>query len=107
MATTNVNDSVVSYRETISNFGAAYATTQESVKSQGTTIVAMQSRLNAMSQYCMALQQQATPTNHAAQQQRGTSNNRRGSARHNGSSGGGGGGSGYQQPAYPQPGETG
>jgi hypothetical protein len=84
MATTNNNDSVISYEETISNFGAMYAATQESVKLQGTTIAAMQSQLNAMSQkYCMALQHHATPTNHAAQQQCGAFNNQRGLAQRN------------------------
>ncbi len=74
-ATTNNDDSVVSYEETILNFGAAYAATQESVKSHGTTIASMQNQqLNAMPQYCMGLQQQSTPTNHAAQHQRGISN---------------------------------
>ncbi len=106
MATTNNNDSVVSYGETILNFGAMYAATQESVKLQGTTITVMQSQLNALSQYYIALQQQATPTNHVDQQQCGTSNNWRGLAQCNGNVGGGGGG-GYQQPAYPQPGATG
>jgi hypothetical protein len=96
MAATNNDDFVVSYGKSIANFGAAYATTQESVKSQGTMIAAMQSQLNAMSQYCMALQQQAAPTNHAAQQQRGTSNNWCGSALRNGNGGSGGSGGGYQ-----------
>jgi hypothetical protein len=80
MTTTNDGDSFVSYGETISNFGATYAPTQESVKSQGTTITSMQNQLNAMSQYCMALQQQPTPTNHAAQHQRGASDSWRESA---------------------------
>jgi hypothetical protein len=106
MPTTNDDDSI-SYGETILNFGAAYAVTQESVKSQGMTIAEMQSQLNAMSQYSMALQQQATPTNHAAQQQHGASNNWRGLAWRNRNGSGDGGGSGYQQPAYPQPGATG
>jgi hypothetical protein len=74
MAATNNNDSVVSYGETIANFGTAYTTTQESVKLQGMMITSMQSQLNAMIQYCMALQQQSTPTNHATQHQCGTSN---------------------------------
>jgi cysteine synthase len=78
MAATNDDDSVVSYSKSIPNFGAVYATTKESVKLQGTTITAMQSQFNPLSQYCMALQQQATPTNHTAQQQRGASNNWRG-----------------------------
>ncbi len=42
LATTNDNNSVVSYGESIMNFGAAYAATQESVKFQGTTIRLMQ-----------------------------------------------------------------
>ncbi len=50
MAATNNDDSIVSYGESIANFDAAYAATQESVKSQGTTIVLMQSQLNAMTQ---------------------------------------------------------
>ncbi len=74
MAATNDDKSVISYGETTLNFGAAYTATQESVKLQGTTIAAMQSQLNAMSQFCMVLQQQATLTNHAAQQQCGASN---------------------------------
>jgi hypothetical protein len=80
MTATNDNDSIVSYGKSIANFGAVYAATQESVKLQGTTIAAMQSQFNPMSQYCMALQQQATPTNHMAQQQCSTSNNWRGLA---------------------------
>jgi cysteine synthase len=74
MAATNDNNFYISYGESIANFGAAYAITQESVKSQGTTIASMQGQLNAMTQYCMALQQQSTPTNHVAQHQRGTTN---------------------------------
>jgi hypothetical protein len=106
MATTNDDDSVVSYGKSIPNFGAAYATTQESVKSQGSTNAAMHSQLNAMSQYCMALQQQATPTNHAAQQQHGASNNWHGLTQRNRNGGSGGGGD-NQQPAYPLPGAMG
>jgi hypothetical protein len=75
IAATNNNDSISSYGETISKFCSAYAATQESVKLQGTTNASMQNQLNAMSQYCMALQQQSTLTNHAAQHQCGTSNN--------------------------------
>jgi hypothetical protein len=75
MAATNNNDSVVSHGKSIANFGAVYTATQKSVKLQGMTITAMQSQLNIMSQYCMALQKQATPTNHTAQQQGGASNN--------------------------------
>jgi hypothetical protein len=42
MAATNNDNSVVSYRETISIIGAVHAATQESVKLQGTTIALMQ-----------------------------------------------------------------
>jgi hypothetical protein len=42
MAAVNDDDSIVSYGESIANFGAAYAATQESVKAQGTTITSMQ-----------------------------------------------------------------
>jgi hypothetical protein len=58
MAAVNDEDSVVSYSESIANFGTAYATTQELVKAQGMTIVSMQGQLQAMQKYCMALQQQ-------------------------------------------------
>jgi hypothetical protein len=80
MGGTNNDNSVISYGETISNFGAVYAATQESVKLQGMTITSMQNQLNTMSQYCMALQQQSTPTNHTAQHQCGASNSWCGSA---------------------------
>jgi hypothetical protein len=46
MAATNNNHFVLSYGETISNFGDAYAATQESVKLQGMTIALMQNQLN-------------------------------------------------------------
>jgi hypothetical protein len=42
MAAVNDNNSVVSYGESIANFGAAYAATQESMKPQGTAIPSMQ-----------------------------------------------------------------
>ena len=68
MATVNDDDTVASYGETIANFGAAYAATQESVKTQGSTIVALQTQLQAMQQYCMGLQQQPPTTIYAPQQ---------------------------------------
>jgi hypothetical protein len=61
MAAVNNDSSVVLYRESIANFGAAYTTMQESVKSQGTTIASMHGQLQAMQQYCMALGQQPPP----------------------------------------------
>jgi hypothetical protein len=68
MAATINDNSVVSYGESIANIGATYAATHKMVKSQGTMIALMQSKLNAMTQYCMALQQQSIPTNHVANQ---------------------------------------
>ena len=56
MAVVNDDDTVALFEESIANFGAAYATTQESVKIQGTTIASMQTQLQAMHQYCMGLQ---------------------------------------------------
>jgi hypothetical protein len=61
MAAVNNNDSVALYEESIANFGAAYATTHELVKSQGTTIASMQGQNQAMQQYCMALGQHLPP----------------------------------------------
>ena len=69
MAAVNNNDTVASYSESIANFGAAYAATQESVKTQGMTIASMQTQLQAMHQYCMDLQQQPPTTIYAPQQQ--------------------------------------
>ncbi len=69
MAAVNNDDSVVSYGELIANFGVAYAATQESVKAQGTTIASMQAQLQAMQQYCMALQQQPPLAIYVPQQQ--------------------------------------
>jgi hypothetical protein len=48
MAAMNDDDSIVSYGESIVNFGAAYAATQELVKAQGTTIALVQGQLQVM-----------------------------------------------------------
>jgi hypothetical protein len=69
MAVVNNDDFVILYGESIANFGAAYAATQESVKTQGSMITAMQGQLQAMQQYCMALQQQPPPATYTLQQQ--------------------------------------
>ncbi len=61
MAAVNDDDTEASYGESIANFGAAYAATQESVKTQATTIASMQTQLQTMQQYCMGLQQQPPP----------------------------------------------
>ena len=57
MAAVNNDNTVALFEESIANFGAAYAATQESVKTQGTTIALMQTQLQVMHQYCMGLQQ--------------------------------------------------
>jgi hypothetical protein len=95
MATVNNDDSVVSYGKSIANFRAAYTTTQESVKAQGTTIALMQGQLQAMQQYCMALQQQPPLAIYAPQQQQ---RGHRGLGRQPST------GHGYQAPTCPQPG---
>jgi hypothetical protein len=69
MAVINKDDSIILYGESIANFRAAYAATQESVKTQGLMIVSMQAKLQAMQQYCMVLQQQLPPATYALQQQ--------------------------------------
>jgi hypothetical protein len=64
MMATNDDKSVISYEESLANFGAAYAATQESVKSQASTIATLQSQMQSMHQYCKNLQgmQQQFPT---------------------------------------------
>jgi len=49
--------SIASYGESIANFSAAYAATQESMKSQATTMAAMQGQLANIQQFCMAVNQ--------------------------------------------------
>jgi hypothetical protein len=69
MAAMNNDNSVALYGELIANFGAAYAATQESVKSQGATIASMQGQMQAMQHYFMALGQQSPPGIYTLQQQ--------------------------------------
>jgi hypothetical protein len=100
MAAVNDNDgSVTSYGGSIVNFGAAYATTQESVKTRGSRIALLQSQVNAMQQYCMALQSQPPSPIYVQQFQLRAPNNRRGLLHHTGS----GRGRGHQNPGYQQP----
>ena len=58
------------------NFGAAYVATQESMKSQATTMAAMQGQLTNIQQFCMAVGQQPPPNIYAPTQQQHTFNNR-------------------------------
>jgi hypothetical protein len=73
MAAVNNNDSIVLYGELIANFGAVYIAMHKSIKAHSSTIMLMQGQLQAMQQFCMALQQQQPPlpTYTPQQQQRG------------------------------------
>jgi hypothetical protein len=75
------NDTLItSYGKSLANFGAAYAATQESMKSQATTMAAMQGQLANIQQFCMAVNQQPPPTIYAPPQQQ-QHNNRRSNRR--------------------------
>ncbi len=79
------------YGESLANFGAAYAATQETIKSQANSISTIQVQLAGIKQFCMAIGQQHPPPNniyYAPQQQQRLHNNSRNNR-------GGGGGSGY------------
>ncbi len=53
MAAVNNDDTMALFKESIANFGAVYAATQESVKTQEMAITSMQTQLQAMHQYCI------------------------------------------------------
>ena len=104
MATMDDDASIASYSESLANIGAAYAATQESMKTQATTMAAMQGQITNIQQFCMAVGQQPPPNIYAPAQQQHTFNNRRvryngGSHNNRGDGGGNGGGSFPQQPA--------
>jgi hypothetical protein len=64
----------------MANFGAAYAATQETVKSQSDSLAAIQAQLAGLQQFCMAIGQQQPPPNniyYAPQQQQRRHNNSR------------------------------
>jgi hypothetical protein len=104
MAATDDNALHALYSELLTNFGVAYAATQETIKTQATNMATMQGQLTNIQQFCMAVGQQPPPANYAPTQQQHMSNNRHG--RHNGSGhdggyGGGNGGGGFpQQPTW-------
>ena len=105
--------SIASYGKSLANFGTTYAITQESMKSQATTMAAMRGQFANIQQFCMAVNQQSPPTIYAPPQQQ--QNNNRRSNRLNGGSGSangtgsfpqqptwfGGNGAGVQQPTCP------
>ncbi len=93
---------ITSYIESLLvNFGAAYAATQESIRTQATTMAAMQGQLTNIQQFCMSVGQQPPPNIYTSAQQQNTFNNR--CDRHNGGghnnvvTGGGNGGGNFPQ----------
>ncbi len=104
MAAMDDDASITLYSESLANFGATYAATQESIKTQATTMAAMQGQLTNIQQFCMAVCQQPPPNIYAPPQQQHTFNNCRdrqngGGHGNDGTGGGNGGGSFPQQPA--------
>ena len=94
-----------SHSESLANFGAAYATTKESMKSQATTMAAMQGQLTNIQQFCMTVGQQPLLNIYTPSQQQPTFNNRRnrrngGGHGNSGTGGNNGGGNFPQQPTW-------
>jgi hypothetical protein len=54
MAAVDKDGSVASYTKTMSNFGAVYAATQETINSQAASLATMQGQLANIQQFCMA-----------------------------------------------------
>jgi hypothetical protein len=107
-AVDNNGGSIASYGKSLANFGAAYAGTQETVKSQADSLAAIQAQLAGLQQFCMVVRQQQPPPNniyYAPQQQQRHHNNSRNNCggRGRGSGTFNGNGGGYsQQPAVQQ-----
>jgi hypothetical protein len=60
------------YGKSLANFGAVYAATQETAKSQADSLAVIQAQLAGLQQFCMAIRQQQLPPNniyYAPQQQ--------------------------------------
>jgi hypothetical protein len=102
MAAVNDNESIALYNETLTNFSATYAATQETIKSQATSLAAMQGQLANIQQFCMAVGQQPPSNIYAPTQHQGTSN-KRGIRRNGKGQGGGESGGGNQQPTWCTP----
>jgi hypothetical protein len=100
MAAMDNNALLALYSESLANFGAAYAATQESIKTQATSLASMQGQLTNIQQFCMNVSQRPPPNIYAPTQQQHMPNNRFG--RRNGSGSGCGNGSGNfpQQPTW-------
>jgi hypothetical protein len=69
MTAVDNNALVALYGDSLANFGAAYASTQETMKSQGNSLVAMQNWLANIQQFCMAVSQQPPSSIYAPAQQ--------------------------------------
>jgi hypothetical protein len=104
MAETDNDALHASYSKLLTNFSAAYAATQETVKTQATSMAAMQGQLMNIQKFCMTVGQQPPPTIYAPTQQHHMSNNCHGRCNgggHNGGSGSSNGGGGFsQQPTW-------
>jgi hypothetical protein len=75
MTAVDNNASVVLYKDLLANFGAEYAAMQETMKSQANSLVAMQSHLANIHQFCMAVSQQPPSSIYTPTQQQCTFNN--------------------------------
>jgi hypothetical protein len=93
--TTGDNNALLTlYDDSLSNFGATFATTQETMKSLVDNLIAMQGQLANIQKFCMTIGQQPPSSVYAPAQQQHTFNNRN---KCNGGSQGSGQGS-LQQP---------
>jgi hypothetical protein len=92
------------YSKLLTNIGAAYGAMQETIKTQATSMAAMQGQLMNIQQFCMAVGQQPPPTIYAPTQQQHMSNNCHGrcngGGHDNGSSSSNGGGGFPHQPTW-------
>jgi hypothetical protein len=102
----NDGGSIASYGKSLANFGAMYAVTQETTKSQADRLAAIQAQLAGLQQFCMAVRQQQPPPNniyYTPQQQQRRHNNSRNNCGGRGGGGFNGNGGGYpQQPTLHQ-----
>jgi hypothetical protein len=69
MTAVDNNALVALYGDSLLNFGAAYTTTQETMKSQADSLVAMQTQFANIQQFCMAVGQQPPISVYAPAQQ--------------------------------------
>jgi hypothetical protein len=96
----NNSSSIALYGESMANFGAVYALTQETLKSQTNSLAAIQAQLVGIQQFCMAVGQQQPPPNniyYAPQQKQRHHNNSRDNRGGRGGSNFNGNGGGYPQ----------